>query len=119
MPPLVWVLCTSIAASDLSAAVYVYSHETDLHLANVDLKLEGKYMLSWLSRFKAMNSAIKIFGSTFFVKYIHAFRGVNESTIQNNIRPVLKSVGLVAEIWFYFHNTGNKLLVNGGSQPYC
>ncbi|KFY57228.1 hypothetical protein V496_06502 [Pseudogymnoascus sp. VKM F-4515 (FW-2607)] len=93
----------TIAASDLSAIVYAYSHEIDPHLANFDLKLEGKNMLSWLSQFKAMNSASKLWGQP------GAFKDggvdVNAITTQNNIGLVLKSAVLAAEIWSYFHNT--------------
>lgn len=74
----------TIAASDLSGTVYAYSDEVDLDLANFDLKPEGKDMLSWLSQFKATNSAIKVLGSIWSPPGWMKLNGVMDGTTTDN-----------------------------------
>ncbi|OBT84343.1 hypothetical protein VE02_07266 [Pseudogymnoascus sp. 03VT05] len=74
----------TIAASDLSGNVYAYSDAIDPDLANFDLKIEGKDMLSWLSQFKAINSAIKVVGSVWSPPGWMKLNGVMDGTTTDN-----------------------------------
>lgn len=74
----------TIAASDLSGNVYAYSDEVDPDLANFNLKTEGKDMVSWLSQFKSINSAIKVVGSVWSPPGWMKLNGVMDGTTTNN-----------------------------------
>ena len=77
----------TIAASDLSGTLYSYddnNNNADPNLAAFGLQTAGNNMLSMLAQFKAVNSAIKILGSSWSVPGWMKLNGVMDGTTVNN-----------------------------------
>lgn len=78
----------TIGPSDLSGELYSYDNNTDSSLAKFDLTPAGTSMVSWISKFKSANPAIKLLGSLWSPPGWMKANGVmTGKTADNNLSP--------------------------------